>query len=378
MGIQIESLILDLVSSVGLTIVSVNHRVKNNVSATKKIDGSSGKYGTYGDLHDMLGVRVVTYLASDVDKVADVLRANFDVDEDRSLDKMTGLDPDRFGYLSYHLVVKLDDVRAGFAEWGPFKNVYFEIQIRSILQHAWAEIEHDLGYKSTSGIPTQLKRRFARLAGLLETADSEFDAVSREVADHVERVREAIDQGGDVAVDRDSILALVLTDGGVVGRADQAIAAGIGATIAPATGSYADTRADELIGVGFESTGQIANALAAEETQLVDFAVKWFLDNADPDGEEPFPYATLPAGVSLFYLHLHKTLEQPGGEWSLDLRNMNHPETRKAFQHIHDVAFRNSPVKPNGPAAHEEGPDSAPDRSTSRHASWDVCARRRA
>ncbi|MBD8205958.1 hypothetical protein IFU08_08100 [Microbacterium sp. CFBP 8790] len=345
MGIKIEGLIRDLVSSVGLTIVSVNHRVKSNVSATKKIDGSSGKYGTYGDLHDMLGVRVVTYLASDVDTVVDVLRANFDVDEERSLDKLTGLDPDRFGYLSYHLVAKLDDVRAGFAEWAPYRDVYFEIQIRSILQHAWAEIEHDLGYKSTSGIPAQLKRRFARLAGLLETADSEFDAVSREVADHVERVREAIDQGGDVPVDRDSILALVLTDGGIVGRADRAIAAGIGATIAPATGSYADSRADELTGVGFTSTGQVASALAAEETQLVDFAVKWFLDDAAQDGQEPFPYTTLPAGVSLFYLYLHRTLQQEGGEWSLELGGMDDPQTREIFKHIHDSAFQTRPVR---------------------------------
>lgn len=347
MGSKVEGLVRDLIAVTDLAILNVSHRVKSNASATKKIDGSSGKYGTYGDLHDMLGVRVVTYLASDVDKVVAVLRENFDVDESRSLDKMSGLDPDRFGYLSYHLVVKLSEARCAFAEWTPYGDIYFEIQIRSVLQHAWAEIEHDLGYKSTSGIPAQLKRRFARLAGLLETADSEFDAVSSEVADHVERVSKVIDDGGGVAIDRDSIRALIHSEGGVVGDADQAIAAGIGATLAPRVSrGYADSRAEELTEVGFTSTEEVVAALTAEASQLTDFAVSWFASGSydvnDPDVNEG-RYTTLPPGVSLFYLYLHEKLKQPQGEESLDLRNMDNPRVRAAFRRTHDAAFGISP-----------------------------------
>ena len=44
----------------------------------------------------------------------------------------------------------------------------FEIQFRTVLQHAWAEIEHDLGYKTEFGIPLDVRREFSRVAGLLE------------------------------------------------------------------------------------------------------------------------------------------------------------------------------------------------------------------
>ena len=52
-----------------------------------------------------------------------------------------------------------------------------ELQVRTILQHAWAEIEHDIQYKAVSVLPVQIRRRFATLAGLIEIADREFQAI---------------------------------------------------------------------------------------------------------------------------------------------------------------------------------------------------------
>lgn len=66
-------------------------------------------------------------------------------------------------------------------EYKDYKTLKCEIQVRSILQHAWAEIEHDLGYKGKTAIPDQYKRNFNRLAALLETADLEFDRLKREL-----------------------------------------------------------------------------------------------------------------------------------------------------------------------------------------------------
>jgi putative GTP pyrophosphokinase len=48
------------------------------------------------------------------------------------------------------------------------------------MQHAWAEIEHDIRYKSASTIPLEISRRFMTLAGLLEIADREFQAIQEQ------------------------------------------------------------------------------------------------------------------------------------------------------------------------------------------------------
>ncbi|HAT4112086.1 hypothetical protein WHY34_04515 [Clostridium perfringens] len=84
------------------------------------------------------------------------------------------MDPDRFGYLSLHYVVSLKENRLSLPEYSVFKGLKLEIQIRSISQHTWAEIEHDLGYKSESVVPREIRRDFCRLAGLLELVDKEF------------------------------------------------------------------------------------------------------------------------------------------------------------------------------------------------------------
>lgn len=156
---------------------SISYRVKSYHSAARKLAGKPNKYGGINELTDLLGLRVITYLADDVDRVSDIVTAEFNVDEGNSVDKRHTLAPDRFGYASLHYVLTLSDSRSALSEYRQFAGRRFELQIRSILQHAWAEIEHDLGYKSERAVPNKVRRRFSRLAGLLELADDEFVAV---------------------------------------------------------------------------------------------------------------------------------------------------------------------------------------------------------
>ncbi len=54
-----------------------------------------------------------------------------------------------------------------------------------MLEHAWAEIEHNLGYKSREAVPLAARRRLGgRLAGLLSLADQEFVAIRRDLQDY--------------------------------------------------------------------------------------------------------------------------------------------------------------------------------------------------
>ncbi|MES2438858.1 MAG: hypothetical protein V4584_07320 [Verrucomicrobiota bacterium] len=164
-------------------------RVKGRESFAEKLNRKGGKYEKLGDVTDLVGIRIITYLTGDVDRIADLIEAEFVVDRANSVDKRLYEDPDRFGYKSLHYVVELPPPRTTLAEYRPFEGIKAEIQVRTIIQHAWAEIEHDLGYKSTIGVPTEIRRRFFRLSALLETADDEFAAISSEIANYRMKVR---------------------------------------------------------------------------------------------------------------------------------------------------------------------------------------------
>jgi hypothetical protein len=70
--------------------------------------------------------------------------------------------------------------------------IKFEIQMRSSLQHTWAEIEHDLGYKSMYEVPREVRREFSRIAGLLELADESFVRIRSKIADYNKQTTENI------------------------------------------------------------------------------------------------------------------------------------------------------------------------------------------
>ena len=171
---------------------------------------SDAGYRSLSDVTDVCGVRVITYFARDVDAVAAVVADEFDVDVGNSIDKRETLDPDRFGYVSLHYVVSLGASRTALPEFRRYAGLKAEIQIRSILQHAWAEIEHDLGYKTAAGIPKSVRRQFSRLAGLLEIADGEFGSIREALADYERGLDAAIaSDPGEVLIDKASLTAFI-------------------------------------------------------------------------------------------------------------------------------------------------------------------------
>lgn len=183
-----------LLEQAGLNIHHVTGRVKKPMSLEDKLRRKPGRYRSLSDVTDLVAVRVITYFESDVGAVSRLIEANHRVDWENSIDKSKMHDPDRFGYMGVHYVVQ---VTPDTPELAAFAGLGFEVQIRSILQHAWAEIEHDLGYKNREAIPREVQRRFYRLAGLLEMADEEFMALHRLSRDYAatlpERVQEAPD-----------------------------------------------------------------------------------------------------------------------------------------------------------------------------------------
>ena len=171
---EIEHLLQRILMEEGINCTAITSRVKERESLSEKIDRKEDKYQSLSEITDIAGVRIITYYIDDIDKVTEIIEREFVVDRENSIDKGKSLEPDRFGYCSVHYVVEMCKERLALRENKAFEGLKCEIQIRSVLQHAWAEIEHDLGYKSELTIPKEVRRSFSRLAGLLELGDKEF------------------------------------------------------------------------------------------------------------------------------------------------------------------------------------------------------------
>ncbi|MGM0603502.1 MAG: GTP pyrophosphokinase [Bacillota bacterium] len=136
------------------------------------------------EITDLAGVRIITLFEKDVYNISDLIKENFEIDYSNSEDKSDLLDADRMGYKSVHYVASLSEKHLSSEKYSKFSGMLFEIQIRSILQHAWAEIEHDRNYKLKGNLPRHLQRRFYSLAGMLEIADREFNSLAEEVEEY--------------------------------------------------------------------------------------------------------------------------------------------------------------------------------------------------
>ena len=184
----------------GLIIAALECRVKTEHSLAGKLELKGSKYASLGDLTDIIGLRVITFYIDDVDKVASAVERLFTVDWENSVDKRKLHDIDSFGYLSLHYICST----AGC----PYR---FEIQMRTVLQHAWANMNHDTGYKSGVEIPTVYLRNLSRLAGMLELVDDEFSRIRRELSDYRRQVQKLVASGNldDVQLDGDSFKSYI-------------------------------------------------------------------------------------------------------------------------------------------------------------------------
>ncbi len=164
-------------------------------SAQSEEDPNRPKYPKpLSDITDLSGVRVITFFPRTLQFVDGIIRMELDVAE-KSDKAQILIKEERLGYASVHYLVCLKDNRTSLLEYSRFKGLIAEIQVRTILQHAWAEIEHDIQYKSVDTIPTDIRRRFMSLAGMLEIADREFQAIQDEDERLRQLARQSVQEG---------------------------------------------------------------------------------------------------------------------------------------------------------------------------------------
>jgi predicted RNase H-like nuclease/ppGpp synthetase/RelA/SpoT-type nucleotidyltranferase len=181
-GEQFLALVTSILDDAGINYLSVTGRTKTVASFAEKArrtrDGVPLYTEPLREITDTIGLRVITYVHSDVSAVADLLRDQVVVKDDRDMGRETAQEG-RFGYASRHLLIGLDAAREGHPAYALMRGHTAQVQIRTVLQHAWAEFEHDIRYKGT--MPDEhardFDRRFTLAAGLLELADREFSTI---------------------------------------------------------------------------------------------------------------------------------------------------------------------------------------------------------
>ena len=147
--------------------------------ASKLNDDGTPRYSDpYLQIQDQIGARVVVYYRHDVDRLSEVLMKYFRPIEEQLIV------PDsewEFGYFGLHYVLVLpNDVipKAIALHDAPG---FFELQIKTLFQHAWSEANHDLGYKPETPLNGDQKRLLAYTSAQAWGADRAFGELSEEL-----------------------------------------------------------------------------------------------------------------------------------------------------------------------------------------------------
>ncbi|WP_447095738.1 GTP pyrophosphokinase [Pseudomonas sp. CF10PS3] len=165
----------------------IGSRAKTLNSFVEKLQRKS--YGNpLNELTDLAGARVVCLYSSDLAVVAEIIRNEFTIIEE--INKLAEFDPNQFGYSAMHFIVKLGKTSSG-ARYDDLRNYACEIQVRTVVQDAWAIIQHHMAYKKESQIPSQLHRKLNSLAGLFETVDDQFNSIRSQRDSYLLSIRES-------------------------------------------------------------------------------------------------------------------------------------------------------------------------------------------
>ena len=275
-------------SEAGIHTMQIAHRVKTVESVAGKIERKPEKYQSIMNITDLVGFRIICYFTDQIDPICAIIEDLFDIDVENCIDKSKILSPNAFGYLSVHYICSLkasDEYPKDLCKYR------FEIQIRTVLQHTWAEIEHDLGYKNEFGVPKHVRREFSRMASLLEVADEGFGRIKAQLDVYSKEIIDKL-QKGDVA--NISIDALTLKEymryNSEYLTLINDIASITGAVIKEAN---ADQFIRQLSFLGIDDLGTLNSALITYRDLMIDQA------NRSLAGMEIDEYSSF---IGLFYL----------------------------------------------------------------------------
>ena len=185
--INLKNSIICLLQDNNIAYLDVQSRVKEFTSFFEKI--SLKHYcNPFNDIEDLAGIRIICFYPSDIDIINNLIKKHFNIlSEENKLDK---LDDDKFGYRSTHFILKVKEEWLCVPNFKGLESLKVELQVRTILMHAWADVSHKLLYKKEADVPKPLRRELNLLSAVFELADKQFERLRQERNNYIETLTE--------------------------------------------------------------------------------------------------------------------------------------------------------------------------------------------
>lgn len=220
---DVQTVLADELSDAGIAFDQVSARIKDRDSYLAKIrDTAHPEYTDFESAYDVLGVRVTVFTTSEIPQLVSVMEGLFDVLSVKDKAAETAV-RGQFGYASTHVIARISSGTLPTLQKLPdMEGRLVEIQIRTVLQHAWAEFEHDVRYKNPGHeLTPEVHRAFTLAAGLIELADKQFNDVAELTGPHTSTVADADTADTEItATTLPGVLTMLVGSGYPMSRAD--------------------------------------------------------------------------------------------------------------------------------------------------------------
>lgn len=197
--VEVEYILKTEIESSKIEYAHITHRAKSLPSFCEKVHRKSCK-DPFVEITDYSGVRLVYLYISEIDRIKNIIEKEFEIIE--KTNKVSDQDVDRFGYGALHYLIKIKKGHSG-ARYDDLKDLICEIQVKTILQDAWAIVAHHLSYKHELDIPKELRRKLNALSGLFETADDQFESLRLARNQYQERIKKEISKNAGMTLEQD-------------------------------------------------------------------------------------------------------------------------------------------------------------------------------
>ncbi len=169
---RISNLLQNLVEGENIEVYSVFGKAKAPEEFLRT--AATAEPSVLAGIADLCQVKILVSFPDDVAKVEDIIQKEFLADLSRSVPLASLDSPERYGYPAVSYVLSLNRERGALREWAKYKDLPFTLEIRTVLQEAWAANAQKVSLPTDTSTKKKMQRKLLRLSALLEEANEGF------------------------------------------------------------------------------------------------------------------------------------------------------------------------------------------------------------